>query len=357
VGRDAGNARSSSAWLGHCIGTRETSTADPAGETSGWGRRPRRAETHKHRPGQFRPMTVLERYEPLVDDAAAFRAACRRDLPHVVRVNTIKTTVERASTALAAADIDHEPTAWHPGLFVLPDDQPGANWPYVHGWLHGQEEVSAVPARVLDPAPGERVWDACAAPGSKTTQLAALMDDRGCLVGTDPNIGRMAALRSNAERLGVTNLALTHEDARVHSLSPFGDRPYDRALVDAPCSCEGTVRKHPDVLDEWNIGTVRSVAGVQRGILERAIGATRAGGTVVYSTCTFAPEENEAVLDHVLDVTDCRLVDFDLPLECSPGVTEWDGETFDETVARAKRIYPHQNDTGGFFCAKLEVGG
>jgi len=85
--------------------------------------------------------------------------------------------------------------------------------------------------------------------------------------------------------------------------------------------------------------------------------ATRSGGTVVYSTCTFAPEENEAVLDHVLGEEDCEIVAFDLPLDTVPGVTEWDGETYDESVTRAHRVYPHHNDTGGFFCAKLRVGG
>jgi len=301
-------------------------------------------------------MTVLERYEPLVDDFEAFRAACERPLPSVVRVNTLTATAARARQALDEEGIDHEPTGWHPGLLKL-EGQPGANWPYVHGWLHGQEEVSVLPARVLDPVPGERVWDACAAPGSKTTQLAALMDDEGLLVATDHSLGRIAALRSNAERLGVTNVAVTNEDARVHSLKPFGGEPYDRALVDAPCSCEGTVRKNPDTLEEWTLDHVRGIAGAQKGILRRAVQATRSGGTVVYSTCTFAPEENEGVLDHVLGEEPCRLVEFDVPLASSPGVTGWEGEEYDPRVARARRIYPHQNDTGGFFCAKLEVTG
>jgi NOL1/NOP2/sun family putative RNA methylase len=299
-------------------------------------------------------MSVLERYEPLVDDFEAFRAACERPLPPVVRVNTLRTTVDRARAALAEAGLDPEPAAL-PGLFRL-SGQPGANWPYVHGWLHGQETVSAIPARVLDPEPGEVVWDACAAPGSKTTQLAALLDDRGRVVATDDNLGRIAALRSNTERLGATNVAVTHEDARVHSLQPFAHDAYDRALVDAPCSCEGTVRKNPDTLDEWTIEHVRGIAGVQEGVLRRAVQATRAGGTVVYSTCTFAPEENEAVLDAVLDGP-CRPVAFDLDLAHAPGITAWDGETYDDRLTRAKRVYPHHNDTGGFFCAKLEVTG
>jgi NOL1/NOP2/sun family putative RNA methylase len=302
-------------------------------------------------------MEPLGRYEPLVDDFAAFEAACWRPLPSVVRVNTLKASVDRVRAALADADIEAEPVDWHPQLLVVPDDQPGANWPYFHGWIHGQEEVSAVPAHVLDPQPGERVWDACAAPGSKTTQLAALMDDTGLLVATDDNLGRISALRSNAERLGVTNVVVTHEDARVHSLDPIDGQPYDRALVDVPCSCEGTIRKNPDTLEEWTLDHVEGIAGVQKGILRRAVEATREGGTVVYSTCTFAPEENEAVLDHALTETNCRLVAFDLPLESVPGVTEWQGRTYDETVRRAKRIYPHHNDTGGFFCAKLEVTG
>jgi len=309
-------------------------------------------------------MTPLERYESLVDDFEAFRQACERPLPSVVRVNTIKATVDRATDALDAEGIAHEPTDWHPGVFRLPNDSPGRNWPHAHGWIHGQEEVSNLPARVLDPQPGERVWDTCAAPGSKTTQLAALMDDRGLLVGNDNNLGRLSALRHNAERLGVTNLVVTNQDARNFSLKPLGENAaddrgidaFDRVLVDAPCSCEGTIRKNPDAFDTWSLDHVHSVAGVQKGILRRAIQATRPGGTVVYSTCTFAPEENEAVLDHVLGEEDCRLVDFETPLDGVPGVTEWQDEAYDPSVEKALRIYPHHNDTGGFFCAKLEVG-
>jgi len=302
-------------------------------------------------------MDPLERYADLVDDYGAFRAACERPLPSVVRVNTIETTPERARAALEAEDITVDPVEWHDGLFALPDSQPGANWPYVQGWLHGQEEVSAVPATVLDPDPGERVWDACAAPGSKTTQLAALMDDRGTLVATDSSLGRLAALRSNAERLGVTNVAVTNEDARNHSLKPFDGAGYDRALVDAPCSCEGTIRKNPDALEEWTIDHVEGIAGVQKGVLRRAVQVTRPGGTVVYSTCTFAPEENEAVLDHVLGAEPCETAHLDIPLDGRPGVTEWEGETYDDSVRAARRIYPHHNDTGGFFVAKLAVTG
>jgi len=301
-------------------------------------------------------MNPIERYEPLVGDREAFREACARPLPYAVRVNTIKATADRVTRAFDEEGVSYTPVDWHPELFTL-DGKAGRTWPYFLGWVHGQEEVSALPAAVLDPQPGDRVWDACAAPGSKTTQLAALMGDQGTLVGNDNSLGRLSALRHNAERLGVTNLVVTNQDARNFSLRELGFDEFDRAVVDAPCSCEGTCRKNPTVLEEWTLDHVRQVAGIQKGILRRAVQATRPGGSVVYSTCTFAPEENEAVLDHVLDVEPCRLVEFEPPLQTSPGVTEWEGETFDPSVEKAHRVYPHQNDTGGFFCAKLEVTG
>jgi NOL1/NOP2/sun family putative RNA methylase len=301
-------------------------------------------------------MTPLDRYADLVDDEAALRAACDRPLPQVVRTNTLAATPERVADALDEEGVTYERVDWHDGLFVLPGGSPGTNWPYFHGWLHGQEEVSALPALALDPQPGETVWDACAAPGSKTSHVAELMEDRGMLVANDSNLGRLSALRHNAERLGLTNLAVTNTDARNYSLKPFEFDEFDRALVDAPCSCEGTIRKNPDAHEEWSLHHVHEIAGVQKGILRRAVQATKAGGRVVYATCTFAPEENEAVVDHVLRREDCEVVDWDCPLETRPGVTEWEDDEYDPAVEQTSRIYPHLNDTGGFFVAVLEVG-
>jgi len=300
-------------------------------------------------------MNPLERYAPLVEDREAFFDACERPLPSVVRVNTINATPERAQRALDEEGVGYEHVDWNPQLLRLDERGPGTSWPYFHGWLHGQEEVSALPAIALNPQPGEKVWDSCAAPGSKTTQLSAMMDDTGIVVGNDNNLGRLSALRHNAERLGVTNLAVTRQDGRNFSLKPFGFEAFDRAIVDAPCSCEGTIRKNPDTLDQWTLDHVHSVAAIQKGILSRAIQATKTGGTVVYSTCTFAPEENEAIVDYVLENEACEVTEFDCPLESRPGVTEWEDDEYDSSVEKTHRIYPHLNDTGGFFCAKLEV--
>jgi NOL1/NOP2/sun family putative RNA methylase len=309
------------------------------------------------KPGAASPtaMTVLDRYEPLLDDPDAFHAACERPLPHCVRVNTLKTDVDRATAALDEGGLGWRASDWNPRLLELDTDAPGRTWPYFCGWLHGQEEVSALPARVLDPQPGDRVLDVAAAPGSKASQLAALMEDEGRLVANDASLGRLAALRSNLDRLGVTNAAVTNQDGRVFSLKPFDGQSFDRALVDAPCSGEGTVRKDPTALDDWSEDALDDMAAVQAGLLRRAVAVTRRGGTVVYATCTVAPEENEAVLDRVLDEVDATLVPFDCPLDADPGVTGWRGVAYDESVRHARRIWPHRNDTGGFFLATLEV--
>lgn len=303
----------------------------------------------------------LARYEPLIDDYEAFRAACDRPLPTTVRVNDIKasrgreSSLDRIRQAYNAEGISVTQTDWNDQLLHLDTETAGKTWPYVLGWVHGQEAVSTIPPRVLTPEPGEIVWDACAAPGSKTTQMAARMGDRGLLVANDSNLGRLTALRSNTDRLGITNVAVTNADGTTYSLKQWGFDSFDRALVDVPCSCEGTVRKHPAAIENWSKAQLTGHASLQRRLLRRAIAATKPGGIVVYSTCTFAPEENEAVVDDAIETGNCQIIPYDLQLESTPGITEWADETYDESVRHAHRIFPHQNDTGGFFCAKIKV--
>jgi NOL1/NOP2/sun family putative RNA methylase len=300
-------------------------------------------------------MESLRRYESVVPDFEAFLAALREPLPTTVRVNTIRTTVDRTVAALEAAGVDVTEHDTTDTVLELGTDKPGNTWPYVHGWIHGQETVSTIPPRVLDPDPGDIVWAAAAAPGGKATQLAALMDDRGLVIANDDNLGRLSALRSNADRLGVTSMAVTNRDARNYSFDPLGIEAVDHALVDAPCTCEGTVRKNPDALDGAGPGTSRNLAAIQRDMLIRAIHATRPGGTVVYSTCTFAPEENEGVVDAALGATDASVLEFESPLPSRPGLESWNGEGFDPALAKTKRYYPHETDAGGFYVAKLEA--
>ena len=210
------------------------------------------------------------------------------------------------------------------------------------------------PVMVLDPQPGEYVADLCAAPGNKTSQIAIRMKNTGTVLANDKVYSRIRALRSVQERLGLVNITLTHRHG--------GDLPnawglFDRVLVDAPCTCEGNSRKSESSLIIKEEGFREDLVEIQKSILERAIKLTKPGGTIVYSTCTYAPEENEGVVDHALKTYGEALstIPIVLPgLQNAPGLFEWNGQSFDPGVTRAARIYPHHNDSGGFFVAALK---
>lgn len=299
---------------------------------------------------------VLRRYEPVLDDVGSFIEACRRPLPHTVRVQTSRASVDRVTRALEEQGVGAHRLPWAEDILVVDTDTPGRTLPAYLGWVHGQEAASCLPAPLLEVGPGDRVWDACAAPGSKTGHIVDLVADTGTVVATDDNLGRLSALRFNLERLGATAAVVEHADARRFDPGPIGLETFDAALVDAPCSGEGTVRKNPAALDDWSLEHVEAITAVQRGILRRALELTRPGGVVVYATCTFAPEENEAVVDAVLADGTCDIEPVELPVDAAAGVVEWSGTAYDDRLRGARRVYPHRADTGGFFIAKLRVG-
>ncbi|MFW5928919.1 MAG: RsmB/NOP family class I SAM-dependent RNA methyltransferase, partial [Halobacteriota archaeon] len=235
----------------------------------------------------------FSRYRDVVPDYDEFVEALSRPLPLTARVNRLKASREEVVDELRRVDVEVREMEWFDdGVHVDSEVKLGNTLPHYLGWIHVQEEVSMIPAVVLDADGGDRVLDACAAPGSKATQVAV---DAGYVHANDVDGGRVPALRSNCDRLGVTNVAVTRQDAR----SLETEVEFDGALVDAPCSGEGTTRKTDAGAASEHEAT--SLQGVQKGILSRAVELTRSGGVVVYSTCTFAPEENEAVVSHVLD--------------------------------------------------------
>lgn len=296
---------------------------------------------------------TLERYADLVGDYDAFVEACERPLPKTARVNTVKSSFGEVREGLVEAGFGVERLGWYDEGFRLdmPEDSKiGNTLPHYFGWMHVQEEVSMLPPVVLDASDDDLVLDVCAAPGSKTTQVA---EDAACVVANDDNIGRIAALRNNTDRLGLTNVAVTSHDGR--RLPGFDALDIDAALVDVPCTSDATVRKNPEYRDGVSQDRRESLVAVQKGILSRTLDVVRDGGRVVYSTCSFAPEENEAVVDHVLEKDKARVLGFDVELDSSPGVVEWRDDEYASEVEDTRRFYPHQNDTGGFYVALLEA--
>ncbi|HFQ93300.1 MAG TPA: RsmB/NOP family class I SAM-dependent RNA methyltransferase [Anaerolineae bacterium] len=304
------------------------------------------------------PWHYLERYKPVVDDWDAFATAVTKPLPTTIWANPLKTTPEQLEMLLAQSGIRLEPVGWYPGAYRLPAGvKPGLRWEYLAGLYHVQEEVALLPAALLDAQPGERVLDMCAAPGNKTAQISVALQNRGTVVANDRSVGRMRAARQVFDRLGLVNVtALTQDAANL----PAEIGQFDKILADVPCTCEGTCRKEPYVLRRASAQRARQMARVQRAILRKAAQLCRPGGRIVYATCTFAPEENELVLDSILRefAGEIRLRPTAAPhFTASPGLTKWDGRNLNPDLVHALRVWPHQNDTGGFFVAVLEKEG
>ncbi len=299
---------------------------------------------------------IFQRYLPLIDDWLAFQEISLQPLPTCIWTNTLRLTPGKLAAILTADGLDFEPLGWYAGGFKLsPDFKPGRHWAYLAGLYQVQEEVSMLPLLFLNPQPHELVLDLCAAPGNKSAQIAVMMDNRGTLVANDINYARMRAVRQVLERLGLVNVAtVTHDGANY----PPETRQFDKILVDVPCSCEGTSRKKPAVLQRIKKDSPLKKSGLQQALLRKAVQRCKVGGRIVYSTCTYAPEENEAVVDailaeygpHTLRIVPARLEG----LTTSAGLVTWNGQQFHSSLQNTLRIWPHQNDTGGFFVAVIE---
>ena len=248
-----------------------------------------------------------------------------------------------------------EPVPWaQNGYFLRPDVRPGLHPYHDAGVYYLQEPSAMAPAALLDAQPGERVLDLCAAPGGKSTQLAAAMQGRGLLICNEINAKRARILSSNVERLGVTNALVLNEHPAA--LAARFSAYFDRILVDAPCSGEGMFRKEEAALTDWSIETVQMCAVRQYEILCSAAQMLRPGGRLVYSTCTFAPEENEGVVSRFLHTHSAfSIVQIDAPW-LSPGRPDWIDNPADG-ISATFRLWPHRQHGEGQFAAVLERKG
>lgn len=305
------------------------------------------------------PLSLLEqvvtRYREIVPDWSAFLSALQRPLPQCLWANSLRCDGDELFSLIQEAGMMPERLPWRVDAFRI--HQPSSlaqQWWYLAGLAHCQEEVSQLPVQLMDLQPGMRVWDMCAAPGGKTAQIAMAMKNRGTVVANDIATGRLRSLSGNLERLGLLNVVTTRADAATY---PHQAGQFDRVLLDAPCSGEGTLRKYPRHIERMGVNFSSQLSGLQKALLRRAIQLCKPGGRVVYSTCTFAPEENELVVAEILAEFDGEVTLLPASIDrlnSSPGITEWQGLCLPDTLSHCMRLWPQQNDSGGFFVAVLQ---
>lgn len=267
-----------------------------------------------------------------------------------LRINTQKISVE---DFLKISPFALEPVPWTTNGFYYNKEVQPAKHPYYFAGLYYLQEPSAMsPAAFLPVNPGEKVLDLCAAPGGKTTELGVKLQGKGVLISNDISHSRAKALLKNVELFGISN-ALVVSESPAKLATRFGGY-FDKILIDAPCSGEGMFRKDPPIMKNWEKTGVDFYANLQREILTEAVKMLRPGGMLLYSTCTFSPEENEQSIEYLLSLDESlSLVELPMYEGFDKGHIEW-GVTGNKDLEKTRRIWPHKVAGEGHYVALLQ---
>ncbi|HLF53977.1 MAG TPA: RsmB/NOP family class I SAM-dependent RNA methyltransferase [Candidatus Nanoarchaeia archaeon] len=302
----------------------------------------------------------LEKLMPEKEDFEAFDKIVHTQPRNFIRCNTLKISPEKLLERLNIKWKVIQPYPEYPEIMLIESNllpgELGNAIEHLLGYYYVQEISSMLPCLALNPKPGEFILDLMASPGSKTSQIAARMENQGTLIANDLKLDRVKILSATLERNGVSNTLITQKDA-VAFTSRIAESQFrfDKILLDAPCSGEGTLRSSPKTFLMWNEKIVYKLSRLQKKFMAQALKCLKVGGTLVYSTCTHAPEENEEIIDFALTNFPVRIESISLPLKCRQGITSWDSKTYSEEVKKACRIYPQDNDSEGFFVCKLTL--
>lgn len=294
---------------------------------------------------------VFEKYSDIIPEFAQFIEAIHQPFPVHVRINRIKIAPDELIDLLLKKGYQIESSI--PGIeefvYIKSCPSPGNLLEYELGYIHPQALTSCLVSYVLSPGEGETVLDMCSAPGGKTSHMAVLMHNTGLIVANELNPRRYSALGYNLSRLGVLNAIITGYQAQQF---PMRFR-FDRILLDVPCSGEGTFRilKQDSIYRETR--RKRRLPDLQKKIIIRGFDLLKPGGVMVYSTCTYNPDENEGVVDFLLKNRPAQILPIKLPIDCDEGITSWKGENYEPAVRLCRRFYPHRVNSVGFFMAGI----
>lgn len=295
----------------------------------------------------------------LGEDYDKFREFSKKPSINSIRCNTLKIKPEELKIILEKKGWKiKQPLVSCPEIMVIENwlapGELGKAIEHILGYYYVQEISSMLPILALSPKPGEILLDLCAAPGSKTTQATAMMENKGTIIANDKDIGRISILSSNAERCGCSNIIITRHDAvqLCLRLQKLGMK-FDKMLLDVPCSGEGNIRSNPKTLLMWNEKMIKKLSRLQKKIIASAVPLLKEGGEMIYSTCTHAPEEDEENVQFLVDKFNMEVQKINLPIKARCGIEEWQGKKFDKQLNSCCRVYPQDNNTEGFFLAKL----
>lgn len=296
------------------------------------------------------PETYLARMKALLgQEYEAYIQSFDQERHYGLRVNNLKISTE---DFIEKSPFQIEKVHFASNGFYYKKEDVPAKHPYYYAGLYYIQEPSAMtPAELFHIEEGDKVLDLCAAPGGKSTELGAKLRGTGLLVSNDISASRAKALLKNIELFGIGNSLVTSETPE--RLSSYFDTYFDKILIDAPCSGEGMFRKDPSIIKSWHPDSGQEFSNIQRQILPYAAKMLKPGGYMLYSTCTFSPEENEQVIYHFLENhKDFELVDLPRIDDFSPGQTKWAGGKGVD-MSKTIRIWPHKIRGEGHFVALL----
>ena len=291
-------------------------------------------------------------------EARNFAEFIQKEPTQYIRVNYIKTDKERISKILLndySISTEEIPNLNNALKIKSKNDILGKTIEHILGEYYIQSLSSMIPPLILAPKPDNVVLDLCSAPGSKTTELGEMMQNKGTLIANEIALDRVKMLVYNIDRMNIMNSGALHYKGEW--LSKIYSEHFDKILVDAPCSGLGIVQKKGEVNNWWSLERAERLGDLQLRLLIAAIKMVKEGGEIVYSTCTLTPEENEFIIDKVLQKYPVEIQDIELPVKSREGFTSYNGKTLNPEIIKAKRILPWEADSDGFFIVKLKKTG
>ncbi len=293
---------------------------------------------------------MIERYIKFLglDETVKMLEANERPLLPSIRVNTLKISASDLRKRLEKKGNELQPIKWIPyGFNIIKESfNLGSSHEFLQGYYYLQNIASMLSAIILDPKQNDTVIDMCAAPGSKSTHLAQLMENKETLILIEKNLNRIPALDVNLRRMGTINSIVLNMDAV--NLSELNIKA-DKILLDAPCTGEGLIRQDPDRKKSKKIRDIEKMALIQKKLLKSGLNALKIGGKLLYCTCSIAPEENELVINAVLgELNNFAIIEISEKYGVN-GLTEVFGTYLIEDLKFSQRLYPHIHDTIGFY--------